>query len=140
MMTARALKREAVFGGADGLTAAVGLIVSLAGQPHAMWRAALGVGLAGMVGMTAGKWLSDESAGFAVALANGTAAMAACIVPALPALAGGGVAVLAAELVLVTAVAGVISLLRPEKGVLAVVQTYGVLVVAAGLVMAAGAL
>ena len=33
-----------------------------AGQPHALWHAALGAGLAELVGMTAGAWLSDEKA------------------------------------------------------------------------------
>lgn len=139
MVSREALKRESVFGGADGLTTALGLIVSLAGQPHAMWRAALGAGLAGLVGMTAGKWLSDEGAGFGPALANGAAALAACVAPALPSLAAGGSAGLAAELALVAVIAAVISWLRPERGVLAVAQTYGVLAVAAGLCLLAGA-
>jgi hypothetical protein len=138
MATAAGLRREAVFGSADGVTIALGLIVSLAGQQHAMWHAALGAGLAELVGMTAGKWLSDSSDGFRAALANGTAALATCLVPAVPALLAHGVAALAAELALVAAVASVISWLRPEKGVVAVVQTFGVLALAAGLCWAAG--
>jgi hypothetical protein len=127
------LRQPACFGGADGVTIVLGLLVSLTGQPHALFRAALGAGLAELVGMTAGQWLSDEKAGFAVAFANGSAACAACIIPALPYLAGRGPGALAASLALVAAVAAVISVLRPEKGVLAVVQTYGILLAAAGL-------
>lgn len=139
MVTPAALKREACFGSADGVTIALGLVVSLAGHPGAMWHAAVGAGVAELVGMTAGRWLSDSSDGFAVALTNGGAACAACLIPALPALvmARGAVA-LAAEIALVAVIAAVISWLRPERGVLAVAQTYGVLVVAAGLVMLAG--
>jgi hypothetical protein len=125
-------------GGADGLTIALGLIVSLAGTQRAMWHAALGAGLAELVGMTAGKWLSDPDAGFSVALANGGAAFAGCLLPALPALFMAGHAALGAELSLVAVVAAAISWLRPEKGVLAVVQTFGILAVAAGLCWAAG--
>lgn len=124
---------------ADGATIAMGLIVSLTGQPHALFRAALGAGLAELVGMTAGQWLSDEKAGFAPALANGGAAFLACVAPALPYLASSGWPAMAASLVLVAAVGGLISILRPEKGALAVAQTFGILLTAAAL-CAAGAL
>jgi len=127
------LKRPVTFGLSDGVAIVLGLLVSLTGQPHALFHAAVGAGLAELVGMTAGEWLSDSDSGFGVALANGGAACAACLIPAIPYLAGGGWPELAASLVLVGAVAGVISLLRPEKGVLAVAQTYGILLAAAGL-------
>lgn len=131
------LKRPACFGLSDGATIALGLIVSLTGQPHALFHAAVGAGLAELVGMTAGEWLSDSENGFGVALANGSAACAACVIPAIPYLAGSGWPVMASSLVLVGAVAGVISILRPEKGALAVVQTFGILAVAAALCWAA---
>jgi hypothetical protein len=131
------LKRPVTFGLSDGATIALGLIVSLTGQPHALVHAAVGAGLAELVGMTAGEWLSDSGNGFGVALANGGAACAACIVPAIPYLAGSGWPEMASSVALVAAVAGVISLLRPEKGVLAVAQTYGILAVAALLCTAA---
>jgi hypothetical protein len=125
--------RQAVFGGADGLTLALGLIVSLSGQPHAIVRAAAGAGLAEFVGMTAGAWLSDASSGFMPALANGGAALLACVIPAMPYVLATGAAALIASLMLVAAVAGVISWLRPERGILAVAQTYGILLAAAAL-------
>jgi len=136
----RLFKRQAVFGAADGVTIVLGLLVTLAGQPHALFRAALGASLAELVGMTAGEWLSDGESGFWAALTNGGAACAACLIPALPALAGGGIGVGVTAIVLVAVVAAVISWLRPEKGVLAVVQTYGILLAAAGVCAAAGAL
>jgi hypothetical protein len=125
----RAVRQQSVFGAADGVTLALGLIVSLSGQPHAIVKAALGAGLAELVGMTAGAWLSDSGSGFVPALANGGAAFLACLVPALPYVALSGVAV-----------AAVIAWLRPEKGVLAVVQTYGILSAAALLCWLAGLL
>lgn len=132
-MVTPALRREAVFGSADGVTIALGLIVSLTGQQRAMWHAALGAGLAELVGMTAGRWLSDSDGGFTVALANGGAALAACLVPALPALFMTGAAAVGTEVALVALVGAVITWLRPERGWLASGQTYGVLAVAAGL-------
>lgn len=136
----RLFKRQAVFGMSDGVAIILGLLVTLAGQPHALFRAALGAGLAEFVGMTAGEWLSDGESGFGAALVNGGTACAACLIPALPALAGKGIGVGATAIVLVAVVAAVISWLRPEKGVLAVAQTYGILLAAAGLCAAAGAL
>ena len=134
------LKRPAVFGAADGVTIALGLLVSLAGQPHALIRASAGAALAELVGMTAGAWLSDEAAGWRPALANGAAAFAACIAPALPYAAMRGAGALACSLGLIAAVASVIAVLRPERGVLAWVQTYGILAVAAALCAAASAI
>jgi VIT1/CCC1 family predicted Fe2+/Mn2+ transporter len=125
--------RPAIMGSADGVTIVLGLLVSLTGQPHALFHAALGAGLAELVGMTAGQWLSDGEGGFWPALANGGAACLACIVPALPYLTASGIAAMAVSLVLVAAVAALISWLRPERGILAVVQTYGILLAAAVL-------
>lgn len=129
--------RPAIMGGADGLTLALGLIVSLTGHPGALVRAAIGAGVAEFVGMSAGNYLSDSDAGYVAALANGGAALLACLVPALPYVVSHGAPALVASLVLVVIVAGAISWLRPEKGLLAVVETYGILLVAAGLCYAA---
>lgn len=137
-MKVAAAEKQAIFGGSDGIVLAVGFVAALDGQPHALVRAATAAGLAELVGMTAGSWLSDSGGGFWPALANGGAALAACVLPALPYAVTSGSAALAASLVLVVAVAAVIAQLRPEKGLLAYVQTFGVLAVAAGLCYAAG--
>ena len=124
--------RQAVFGGADGLVLVAGLIATLgAVQPHAVVRAAVGAGLAELVGMSAGAWLSDSEGGPKAALANGAAAYLACVVPSLPYAAVTGAPAVLASGVLVVAVAGVIARLRPERGLLAVAETYGVLAAAA---------
>jgi VIT1/CCC1 family predicted Fe2+/Mn2+ transporter len=136
-VSAAEVRRQAVFGGADGLVLALGFVVSFAGQPHAVVRAAVAAGLAEFTGMTAGAWLSDSGSGLRPALANGGAALAACVLPALPYVAAAGPGALAVSLVLVAAIAAVIARLRPEKGLLAVVQTFGVLLTAAALCWAA---
>lgn len=136
-MKATRLRGPIIFGSADGLTIILGLVVALTGQPHAIVKASLGAGLAELVGMTAGAWLSDSDNGFWLALANGIAAFAACWIPAIPYIAGTGQAALSASLGLVAAIAAVIAWLRPERGLLAVAQTYGVLLVAAVLCFAA---
>ena len=130
------LLRPAVLGGADGLTIVLGLIVGLAVSrqpPGAVWHAAVAGGLAELVGMTAGVWLSEGDSGFGVAAACGVAALGACVAPAVPYAFGGGRVALLVALVLVAAAAAAVSWLRPERGVLAAAQTYGVLAVAAVL-------
>jgi VIT1/CCC1 family predicted Fe2+/Mn2+ transporter len=134
------LLRPAIMGSADGVTIVLGLLVSLAGQPHALFRAAVGASLAELVGMTAGEWLSDGEGGFGVALANGAAAFAACLLPGVPYLLITGPVALAASLALVAGAAAVIAVLRPEKGPLAWLQTFGILAAAAGLCYAASLL
>lgn len=122
-----------ILGAADGVTIVLGLLVSLTGTPAAMWHAALGAGLAELVGMTAGMWLSDGKSGFRLAASCGLAALAACVLPAVPYLLLRGPLALVLALALTVAVAAAVAWLRPERGVLAAVQTYGVLLAAAVL-------
>jgi ABC-type uncharacterized transport system permease subunit len=130
-------RAPAVFGAADGVTIVLGIIVSLAGQPHAVFRAAFGAGLAELVGMTAGAWLSDEKSGIWPAAVNGSAAFAACTLPAIPYLTGSGWAAVVPSIAFVAVTACLISVLRPEKGALAYVTTFGILALAAALCWAA---
>lgn len=125
------------FGSADGLTVAIGIVISLTGQPHALVRAALGAAVAELVGMSSGAWLSDEKAGFGPALANGGSAFAACIAPALPYAVLSGSAAAGVSVLIVVLAASAIALLRPERGLLAWAQTFAVLGAAAGLCFAA---
>lgn len=124
-------RAQAVFGGADGCTIAVGLIVSLHDHPRAMFAAAAGAGLAELAGMTGGAWLAGH--GKIPALANGTAAAAACMLPAVPYLLAAGRLALAASVLLAVLAGAVIAWLRPERGWRAVAQTFGVLAAAAAL-------
>jgi hypothetical protein len=130
-VTGQDVRAQATFGGADGVTIAVGLVVSLHNHPGAMFAAAAGAGLAELAGMTGGAWLAGQ--GKLPALANGAAAAGACMLPAVPYLIGSGLAALAAAVVIAVAVGTAIAWLRPEKGLLAVVQTFGVLAAAAAL-------
>lgn len=132
----RSLIRPVVLGGADGAVIVMGLIVGLAvsrQSPSAVWHAALAGGLAELVGMTAGMWLSEGDSGFTVALACGAAAFLACTAPAIPYAVTGGTGALCVSLGLVLTAAGVIHRLRPERGLLAVLSTFGVLAAAAVL-------
>jgi VIT1/CCC1 family predicted Fe2+/Mn2+ transporter len=126
-----------VLGAADGLTLILGLTAGLARMPHALVHAAISGGLAELVGMSAAVWLSDAKGGFLVALGCGIATLAACVIPVLPYVFTGGWEALSASLVLVCLVGAAVSWLRPERGWLAVAETYGVLLAAAVLCFAA---
>lgn len=132
-------RQPVTFGSADGLIVAIGVIISLAGEPHALIRACLGAAIAEMVGMASGAYLSDERAGYPPALANGGSAFAACLLPALPYTVLSGSAAAATSAVVVVLVAASIALLRPEKGALAFAQTGAILTAAALLCWAATA-
>ena len=128
-----AVRQPVTFGAADGLTVAIGLLISLAGDPRALLRAALGAGVAELVGMSAGQYLSDEAAGPAPAAANGSASLVACLLPALPFLWLDGVTAIVASVLLVAAVATMITVTRPEHGLRAFAMTFGILALAAAL-------
>lgn len=132
------LRKQVIFGAADGVAAVIGL-VALTGQPHALVRAAIGVGLAELVGMTAGSWLSADEGdiGFWHALANGAAAFACVTAPAVPYLFLRGWSALAVALGIIVAIGAAISVLRAERGLPAIGKTYGVLAVAAVVCVAA---
>lgn len=126
------LRRVAVFGAADGLGIVMGVIAGMivSQQPaHAVWAASLSGGIAELFSMANGQRISDSSSGWLPALAIGAASLAGCALPAVPYSFSSGSAALTAALLLCAAVAAVISWARPEKGILAVVETFGLLIV-----------
>jgi VIT1/CCC1 family predicted Fe2+/Mn2+ transporter len=128
------LKRVAVFGSVDGLGLYLGIVAGLIvahQQPSAVWVAAVSGGTAELISMANAQRLSDRKSGVTAALVVGAASFAGCVTPAVPYAAWHGPWALTASLLLAVVVAGVISWLRPEKGVLAVVETYALLAVTA---------
>lgn len=132
-------RQQAVFGTVDGVTSVLGLLVTLTDQPHALVKASIGVGLAELVGMTAGAWLSadEDHTEFLPAFTNGIAACAAILLPAVPYLFLHGWTAIVVAILCIVLIAGAISWARPEKGFVAVIKTYGVLIVAAAICTAA---
>jgi hypothetical protein len=125
------VRQLATFGMVDGLIVVTGLILGLVvarQAPAAVWHAALAGAAGELVGMSAGQHLSDPDSGWRPALACGTAGGIACVLPALPYLAWHGTAALAAALTVAAMVAAVVTWLRPERGMAAVIRTYGILI------------
>lgn len=125
------VSRLAIFGSVDGLTMflglALGLIVS-SQTASAVWHAALGGAAGELVGMTSGQWLSDRASGFRIALGCGLAGAVACILPGIPYLFLTSPAALGSALLIAWGEAGVIAWVRPEHGLTAVLDTYGILI------------
>lgn len=129
-----------ILGVADGLTIIIGLLISLRHQQPAVFHAALGAGIAELVGMSAALWFTAERnvANFLTAMACGVATALACIIPALPFAAGWhDPLALIASLTAAAGIGGVVAWLRPEHGVIAVLETFGVLILAGALCFAA---
>jgi hypothetical protein len=125
--------RLAIFGSVDGLTMFLGLVLGLivARQSGtAAWHAALGGGAGELAGMTAGQYISDRASGLRVAAGCGLAGAAACIAPGIPFAFLARRPALIAALVIAAVVGAGIAWLRPERGLQAIGQTYGVLVAA----------
>jgi hypothetical protein len=125
------VRQLATFGMVDGLVMVTGLVLGLvvARQvPAAVWHAALAGAAGELVGMSAGQHLSDPDSGWRPALSCGAAGGIACMLPALPYLAWRGTGALAAALAVAVTVAAVVAWLRPERGMIAVIHTYGVLI------------
>ncbi len=130
------LLRPAVFGAADGLTCALGAILSLAGHPELVLRTAAALAVAECVGMAAGEWLSESSKGVAASTVIGVATGTAGLLPALPyACCRGTVAVTASAAVFAVCAGAIAAARTGQRGwKRAVAETYGVLVVVAGAV------
>lgn len=136
-------REPVILGAADGLVIMLGLVAGMAvahQAASAIWHAALAGGVAELVGMTAGMWLSDGEARFPRALACGVASLVACVLPAVPYALSSGAWALTATGALITLSGVVVAWLRPAHNAAAFAQTFGVLVVAAILTGGTGLL
>jgi len=132
--------RQAIFGSFDGLTSALGVIAAayLTGNTHVLVATACGLAIASAVSMGGGEFLSETSQRSGELNRAGIMAAATFIgsfLPAIPFLFFARPFALMIACVLVLAAATVIAQFRvPTQGVVrAYLQTFGILMVAAGL-------
>jgi len=132
--------RQAIFGSFDGLTSALGVIAAayLTGNTHVLVATACGLAVASAVSMGGGEFLSETSQRSGELNRAGIMAAATFIgsfLPAIPFLFFAKPIALMVAGVLVLVAAAVIAQFRVQsQGVIrAYLQTYGILVVAAGL-------
>lgn len=128
----RSSRVAAILGAADGLTIAISFVF---GRDPAVFHSALDAGIGEFVGMGAALYLSadgGENKKLIPALVCGLTTLVACVLPALPYLAIGGNLARLLSAAVAAIVAALVCKIRPEKGWVAVAETYGVLI-AAGL-------
>lgn len=120
-----------ILGAVDGLTIVTGLLISLMGQHvAAIPHAAIGAGIAELVGMFAAVYLSQDQRtlkGAAPAAMCGATTAVACIAPAMPFIFLSPAPAAVISVLMVLAIAGIISWLRPERGWSAIAETFGLL-------------
>jgi VIT1/CCC1 family predicted Fe2+/Mn2+ transporter len=126
----RTLLPPAVFGGFDGATSVVGVLLTLTGHPDQIIPTALGLAAAGGVGMAAGSWLSDDDdSGPLDAAVIGVATAVGTMLPALPYTVLSGAAAIACSAVILVLLGAAITVVRARERAWwrAAAETYGVL-------------
>lgn len=135
------LRGPLVFGMVDGATLVLGLFLGEVVSRQsgvALWHAALGGGLAEFGGMSLGQYWARPEDGKPAAFANGTGCALTTIVAGVPFafLPRNAATVLSSVIIFLLAV--IICLLRDEPGKLAVLRTFGLLILAGALSGASG--
>jgi hypothetical protein len=117
-----------IFGAADGLTCAMGIITGLVLTHHqaGAWEAAFSAGLAELPGMASGQYQSAPQDGKAAALACGIASWAGAVSPAVPYLFLAGAPAFWSALAVVAGICTIIAALRPDTGLRAYALSYGI--------------
>jgi VIT1/CCC1 family predicted Fe2+/Mn2+ transporter len=133
--------KQAVFGGMDGLSSAIGMIAALAlSGSGAVLVAAVALAVGSAVSMAAGEWLSDPEQSSHRALVMGVATLAGALLPAVPfAVLSGGPAD-AACLLVTMGLAGLVAELRPEDRLQSYARTLGVLILTCSAAVGASVL
>lgn len=134
----RSLLPDVVFGAADGLIVATGIVTgcALAGHWDAIWAGAFSAGLAEFPGMASGRYQSAPQDGIAPALANGGSACAAATLPAVPFLFLPHPAAVAVALAIGLCVCALTTVAGPGRGWAALARSFGITLAAAALVVA----
>jgi VIT1/CCC1 family predicted Fe2+/Mn2+ transporter len=130
---------ESIFGGFDGLTSALGVIVALAatGSLKTVVEASVALAVGAAASMGAGEWLSDKAASRRRAIVMGLATLCGSIAPAVPFYALTGALAWLCCAAVTLACGAWIAEVRPGGVLVSYAQTFGVLVVAASLAVGA---
>jgi hypothetical protein len=134
----RPLAATAVFGGFDGTSSLLGVIVYLlAAHPGLIFPAALSGAVSSALSMGAGEWLSDSGNGLAASAVMAAATLAGALLPAVPFAFGSGPVAVAVSAVLCAATGVTVARLRVNRGYgLALAETLGLLAVILGVTAA----
>lgn len=133
------LIRPVVFGVGDGMVSLLGTVWYLSGHPALVLPAAISGGITSAVSMAGFDALSDSDRAVAESCMLGAATGVGCTLPAIPYALAHGPAAVAMSVVICTALAVLIALIRPNRGkVLSLAEVLGVVAVAFGAVIMCG--
>jgi hypothetical protein len=136
------LARPAVFGSFDGLASLLGVIVFLLlNHPALIFPTAASGAISSAISMGGGEFLSDSDNGLGASGVMAAATFAGAVLPAVPFAFGTGPAEIAASAMAIIGIGAVVSWMRPNRGRgLALAETFGLLLLVAGVVVACGLL
>lgn len=136
----RDLAKSATFGGFDGTSSLLGVVIYLLfSHPELIFPAAMSGAASSAVSMGGGEWLSDSDNGFAASLVMGAATFAGAVLPAVPFAFGSGPAAVAVSAVTCLGICVTVARLRGNRGFgLALAETLGILAVVVAVTVACG--
>ena len=136
----RDLARPAVFGSFDGTASLLGVVIYLLiTHPALIFPTAASGAVSSAISMGGGEFLSDSDNGFAASGVMAAATFTGAVLPAVPFAFGTGPLAIAVCAVIVCLIGGIVSAMRPNRGrSLALAETFGLLAVVAGVVVACG--
>jgi len=136
----RDLARPAVFGGFDGTSSLLGVVIYLLfTHPALIFPAAVSGAASSAVSMGGGEWLSDSDNGFAASLVMGIATFAGAVLPAVPFAFGSGPAAVISSAAACLGIGVIVARLRPARRMgLALAETFGILAAVIAVTVACG--
>jgi hypothetical protein len=131
----RDLARPATFGGFDGTSSLLGVIIFLlVTHPTLIFPTALSGAISSALSMGAGEWLSDSDNGFGASAVMAAATLCGALLPAAPFAFGTGPAAIAECAVICMCIGITVSMLRARRSLpLALAETFGLLLIIAGV-------
>jgi VIT1/CCC1 family predicted Fe2+/Mn2+ transporter len=125
---------QAIFGSFDGVVSVIGVIVALLAGPTAiMVDAAIGLAAASAVGMAAGEYLGDHARSLRKAAVMGLATIVGTLCPIVPFIVLPKKSAIVVAVVIVIVISVIISRSREGSTLRAYAETFGVLILAAGI-------
>ena len=136
----RDLAAPAVFGGFDGASGLLGVVIFLLfSHPSLIFPTAMSGAASSAVSMAGGEWLSDSDNGPGASLAMGIATFAGALLPAVPFAFGSGLAAVAASAVTCLGICVTVARLREGRGFSrALAETLGILAAVVAVTVACG--
>jgi hypothetical protein len=131
-----------VFGSFDGTASLLGVVIYLLlSHPALIFPTAASGAISSAISMGGGEFLSDSDNGLGASGVMAAATFAGAVLPAVPFAFGTGPAEVAASAMAIIGIGAVVSWMRPNRGRgLALAETFGLLLLVAGVVVACGLL